>query len=176
MKKKNNKKELKIKKRVFLSLLAGIIILLSQNIIAIEETQNIQGPSTENQQIENADLKTKKSFFDKFKKQTNEEKLNKKAQKEEQKLLKQQQKKQKDQEKEQKKLEKEKKKLRVQEIKLPQVQEGKPKTPFHLMSVMTIDDCVDYALSHNPNLSVSKERIKAAKSTINQARASYAPR
>ena len=84
MKKKNNKKELKIKKRVFLSLLAGIIILLSQNIIAIEETQNIQGPSTENQQIENADLKTKKSYFDKFKKQTNdEEKLNKKDQKEE---------------------------------------------------------------------------------------------
>ncbi len=148
-----------------------MIFLSYQNIIAIEETKAPNEASGTIRNVEqNVEKDSKTSFFDKFKKQNNdEEKLNKKAQKEQIKLQKQQ-------EKEQKRLEKEKKKLRVQEIKLPEVQEGKPKTPFHLMSVMTIDDCVDYALSHNPNLAVSKERIKAAQSTINQARANYAPR
>ena len=41
---------------------------------------------------------------------------------------------------------------------------------------MTIEDCVDYALSHNPSLKVSEERVKAAKAGIGQARANYAPR
>ncbi len=68
------------------------------------------------------------------------------------------------------------KKLRVEEIKLPQVTEGRPKIPFNQLSVMTIDDCVEYALSHNPNLFVSNERIKASKSSIGEARSSYAPR
>ena len=68
------------------------------------------------------------------------------------------------------------KKIRVEEIKLPKVFQGKPNIPFNQLSVMTIDDCVDYALVHNPNLSVSSERIKAAKSGIGQARSSYAPR
>lgn len=67
------------------------------------------------------------------------------------------------------------KKVRVEEIKLPTVIEGKPKIPFNQLSVMTIDDCVEYALLHNPNLAVSNERIKAAKAGIGVARSSYAP-
>ena len=59
-----------------------------------------------------------------------------------------------------KKTKKNNKKVRVEEIKLPNVVEGKPNIPFNQLSVMTIDDCVDYALLHNPNLSVSNERIK----------------
>ena len=69
-----------------------------------------------------------------------------------------------------------KKKSSVEEIKLPEILEGKPKIPFNQLSTMTIDDCVDYAISHNPNLAVSSERIKAAKSGIGQARSNYAPR
>lgn len=68
-----------------------------------------------------------------------------------------------------------KKKTKVQEINLPPVQ-GKPKIPFSQITVMTIDDCVKYALDHNPNLKVSEERIEAAKSGIGQARSNYAPR
>ena len=41
---------------------------------------------------------------------------------------------------------------------------------------MTIDDCVDYAVSHNPNLFAANERINAAKAGIGVQRASYAPR
>ena len=68
------------------------------------------------------------------------------------------------------------KKLRVEEIKLPPVIEGRPKIPFNQLRAMTIDDCVDYAIVHNPNLSVSEERVKAAKAGIGQARSNYAPR
>ena len=68
-----------------------------------------------------------------------------------------------------------KKKAKVEEIKLPPVQ-GKPKISFSQITVMTIDDCVKYALEHNPHLKVSEERIEAAKSGIGQARANYAPR
>ncbi len=67
------------------------------------------------------------------------------------------------------------KKTKIEEIKLPPVQ-GRPKIPFSEITVMTIDDCVKYALEHNPQLKVSEERIKAAKSSIGQARANYAPR
>ena len=68
------------------------------------------------------------------------------------------------------------KKARVEEIKLPPVTEGRPKVPFSELTAMTIDDCVDYALSHNPNLKVSQERIKTAKAGIGEARSNYAPR
>ena len=68
-----------------------------------------------------------------------------------------------------------KKKTKVEEINLPPVQ-GRPKIPFNQIQVMTIDDCVNYALEHNPNLKVSQERIEAAKSGIGQARSNYAPR
>ena len=68
------------------------------------------------------------------------------------------------------------KKVRVEDVTLPPVLEGKPKIPFNQLSIMTIDDCVDYALNHNPNLYVSSERIKAAQAGIGQARSNYAPR
>ena len=68
-----------------------------------------------------------------------------------------------------------KKKSKVEDIKLPEVTEGKPKVPFNQLSVMTIDDCVDYALEHNPNLMVSSERIKAANSKVGITRSNYAP-
>ncbi|MBQ8475603.1 TolC family protein, partial [bacterium] len=68
------------------------------------------------------------------------------------------------------------KKVRVEEIKLPPVTESRPKVPFHQLQAMTIDDCVEYAINHNPNLKVSNERVKAAKAGIGEARANYAPR
>ncbi|MBR1373591.1 TolC family protein [bacterium] len=68
------------------------------------------------------------------------------------------------------------KKNKVEEVKLPPVIQGRPKIPFSQMSVMSIDDCVSYALAHNPSLMVSEERINAAESGIGQARSSYAPR
>ncbi len=81
-------------------------------------------------------------------------------------------------EKKQKNLEKKEqkalKKRRVEEIALPDVIKfDKPPKNLH---IMTIDDCVNYAVEHNPNLYVSKERIKSAKAQIGQARSNYAPR
>ena len=67
-------------------------------------------------------------------------------------------------------------KSKVEDIKLPEVLEGKPKIPFSQLSTMTIDDCVNYAINHNPNLAVSSKRVEAAKSSIGQARSNYAPR
>ena len=72
-------------------------------------------------------------------------------------------------------LKKKPKKAKVTEIELPPVQ-GKPKMPFSQMQVMTIDDCVKYALEHNPNLKISEERIEAAKAGIGKARSNYAPK
>lgn len=68
------------------------------------------------------------------------------------------------------------KKQRIAEIKLPTIEEGRPKIPFNQLSVMTMEDCVEYAINHNPNLSVSKNRIEAAKSEVGQAKSNYAPR
>lgn len=74
------------------------------------------------------------------------------------------------------KLEKSKKNKRVEvaKIQLPAV--FSRKHPPQQISVMTIDDCVDYAVSHNPNLFAANERINAAKAGIGVQRASYAPR
>lgn len=69
-----------------------------------------------------------------------------------------------------------KKKDKIEEVKLPKVIQGKPNIPFNQLPVMTIEDCVKYALSHNPNIMVSQERIKAAETGIGQARANYAPK
>ena len=68
------------------------------------------------------------------------------------------------------------KKARVEEIKLPPVIEGRPKIPFNQLKAMTIDDCVDYAIIHNPSLKASAERVKTAKAGIGVARSNYAPR
>lgn len=81
---------------------------------------------------------------------------------------------QKQQEKAQKQLIKSQKNRRVEEIKLPPVI-AFDKPPKHL-NVMTIDDCVEYAIEHNPNLFASSERIKAAKAGIGQAKSNYAPK
>jgi len=122
------------------------ILILSLSLIFLANLQTAF--SIEEQQNEN-NTKTKFSVFQKFKKQNNN----------------------------QTKITKTKnKKLRVEEIKLPEVTEGRPKIPFNQLSVMTIDDCVDYAINHNPNLFVSQERIKAAKAGIGEARSNYAPR
>ena len=71
-------------------------------------------------------------------------------------------------------LKKSRKKQGIEEIKLPPVIQGKPK--ISQMPVMTIDECVDYALTHNPNLMVSEERVEAARAGIGKARSNYAPR
>ena len=78
--------------------------------------------------------------------------------------------------KKQKKLSLFNKKSRVEEIKLPPVIERKPKIPFNQLKVMALDDCVDYAIEHNPNLAVSKEKIKAAQAGIGVAKSNYAPK
>ena len=64
---------------------------------------------------------------------------------------------------------------KVEEIKLPPVRQGK-RPPIDTLSAMTIDDCVEYALNHDPNIQVSKERVLAAKAGIGQQRANYAPK
>ena len=68
-----------------------------------------------------------------------------------------------------------KKASKVEEIKLPPVRQGK-RPPISTLSAMTIEDCVEYALNHDPNIQVSKERVLAAKAGIGQQRANYAPR
>ena len=68
------------------------------------------------------------------------------------------------------------KKQKVEEVQLPPVIQGKPKIPLNQMTVMSIDDCVDYALKHDPQLSASLARTEAAKAGIGVERSSYAPR
>ena len=68
-----------------------------------------------------------------------------------------------------------KKASKVEEIKLPPIRQGK-RPPIDTLTAMTIDDCVEYALNHDPNLKVSSERVYAAKAGIGQQRANYAPR
>ena len=68
------------------------------------------------------------------------------------------------------------KRATIEEIKLPPVIQGKPSISFSQMPVMTIDDCVNYGLSHNPNLMASVARIDAAKAGIGIARSNYAPK
>ena len=74
------------------------------------------------------------------------------------------------------KLEKPKKNKRVKvtEIELPAVRDYK-KPPQNFIT-MSIEDCVNYALEHNPNLAVALQQIKASESGIGQQRANYAPR
>jgi len=74
------------------------------------------------------------------------------------------------------KLEKSKKEKRVKvsEIELPAVVSMK-KTPTNFIT-MSIEECISYAMEHNPNLAVSVQQIKAAESGIGQQRANFAPR
>lgn len=66
------------------------------------------------------------------------------------------------------------KKLGVTEIVLPQV--TSMRRPPENFIVMSIQSCVDYAISHNPNLSASESRIEAAKSGIGVQRSNFAPK
>ena len=67
------------------------------------------------------------------------------------------------------------KKARIEEVELPPVIQGRPKIPFSQMTVMSIDDCVNYALTHDSMIKISQERVEAADAGIGQARSSYAP-
>ncbi len=69
---------------------------------------------------------------------------------------------------------KEPKRVKITEVELPPVFSFK-NPPKHV-STMTIDDCIKYAIEHNPNLSVYEQRIKASKAGIGEARGNYAPR
>lgn len=74
------------------------------------------------------------------------------------------------------KLEKSKKDKRVEvsEIELPAVTSFR-KAPQNF-SVMSIQECVNYAIEHNPNLAVALQHINASKAGIGQQRANFAPR
>jgi len=66
------------------------------------------------------------------------------------------------------------KRKEVIEIELPEV--SSVKKPLANYITMSIDDCIAYAIEHNPNISVAKQHIKAAESGVGQQKSSYAPR
>ncbi len=66
------------------------------------------------------------------------------------------------------------KKVRVEEIKLPPVTSNPPHN-IEKLSVMSIEDCVDYAINHNPNLFSMKAKVEAVRTSAGQYRANYAP-
>ncbi|MBE7711254.1 MAG: TolC family protein [Cyanobacteria bacterium SIG31] len=74
------------------------------------------------------------------------------------------------------KLEKSKKNKRVEvtEIELPEVIPFKKSQQNFI--TLSLEECVDYAIAHNPNLAVAEQHIKAAESGIGQQKASFAPR
>ena len=74
------------------------------------------------------------------------------------------------------KLEKSKKQKRVEvvEIELPAIVPFK-KAQSNFIT-MSLEECVNYAIKHNPNLAVGLQQIKAAESGIGQQKASFAPR
>ena len=66
------------------------------------------------------------------------------------------------------------KRVEIVEIELPEVQPFKKSV--HNYITMSLDECVNYAIEHNPNLAVGFQHIKAAESGIGQQKASFAPR
>ena len=74
------------------------------------------------------------------------------------------------------KLEKTKKNKRekISEIELPSIIPFK-NSSSNIIS-MSLEECINYAIAHNPNLAVAEQQIKAAKSGIGQQKASFAPR
>ena len=93
------------------------------------------------------EVQQKKSFFSFFKKEKNEVKLEKT---------------------------KKQKRVEVKEIELPEVVSMRKLGQNFI--TMSLEECVTYAISHNPNLAVAEQRIKAAQSGIGQQKASFAPR
>lgn len=73
-----------------------------------------------------------------------------------------------------KKVKKDKKKAQVAEIKLPEIKEDFAQN--NKFKVMTVEDCVNYALQHNPNLQVSESKVNIEEYGINIQRANYAPK
>ena len=71
-------------------------------------------------------------------------------------------------------LKKDKKSTKVEELELPAVSSFRK--PAQNFLTMSIEDCVSYAIAHNPNLSIAEQQIKAAKAGIGQQKASFAPR
>ena len=90
---------------------------------------------------------TKKSFFSFFKREKNEVKLEKT---------------------------KKQKRTSVSEIELPVVTSMRKLSQNYL--TLSIEDCVNYAIEHNPNLAVGLQHIKAAEAGIGQQKSSFAPR
>ena len=68
------------------------------------------------------------------------------------------------------------KKAKVEEVQLPPVIQGRPNIPFNQLPVMSIEDCVKYALSHDPGLKASESRVEASRAGIGIARSNYAPK
>ena len=66
------------------------------------------------------------------------------------------------------------KKAKVTEVELPQV--ASFKTHPSEMQTLSLQDCVKYAIEHNPYLAVSEQKIKASEAGIGKARSNYAPR
>lgn len=66
------------------------------------------------------------------------------------------------------------KRMKVVEIKLPEVSTFKKETQNYI--TMSIEECINYAIVHNPTLAISEQQIKAAESGIGQQKASFAPR
>lgn len=64
--------------------------------------------------------------------------------------------------------------VEVAEIELPEVTSFK-KAQQNLIT-MSLEECVNYAIEHNPNLAIGVQQIKAAESGIGQQKASFAPR
>ena len=69
---------------------------------------------------------------------------------------------------------KKQKRVKVTEVDLPEVLTFKKGSQNYI--TMSIEECVNYAIAHNPNLAIAEQQIKAAQSGIGQQRASYAPR
>jgi len=104
------------------------LLFTTSSVFAIEDTQ-------------------KKSWFNFFKKEKNEVKLEKT---------------------------KKTKRVEVAEIELPAVTTYKKASQNYI--TLSIEECVNYAIEHNPNLAVGLQHIKAAESGIGQQKASFAPR
>ena len=66
------------------------------------------------------------------------------------------------------------KRVKVTEVELPAVSTFKKGAQNYM--TMSIEECVAYAIAHNPNLAVAEQQIKAAESGIGQQKASFAPR
>ena len=66
------------------------------------------------------------------------------------------------------------KRVEVKEIELPAISTFKKANQNFI--TMSIEECINYAIAHNPNLAIAEQHVKAAESGIGQQKASFAPR